>query len=127
MRSMPPHTIPDSLQSVFAAAGLRAARPDGAIDGDPTLPAEGFAAGVSPDPVLTDVAESDLPPEPALTDVSEPDEPDDAPIRLDAARAAEVEPELARTGPAAVRPRGPVASFAVHAFALLAFFDWPAA
>src|SRR5438552_17825961 len=102
------HTIPDSLQSVFAAAGLRAARPDGAVDGGPTLAAEGFGAEVPPDPVLTDAAASGL--------AAEPDEPDDQPIRLDAARAAEAELEPGRTGPAAVRPRGPVASFAVHAF-----------
>ena len=42
-------------------------------------------------------------------------EPEDEPVRLDTARAAEPGPDQVPAGAAAVRPRGPVASFAVHA------------
>ena len=121
------HIGPDSLQSVFAAAGIRAAWVDPAADEDPLLPEDGVAAETQPDPVLTDADASDLPPDPALDQTLEEAEPEDEPVRLDTARAAQPSPDPAPAGPVAVRPRGPVASFAVHAVALLAFFDWPAA
>lgn len=116
----------DSLQSVFAAAGIHAAWVTMPIDGDPALPAERVAAEAPPDPVLDETADLEPAPQPELDETPDPDEPPE-PDRLDPERAAEpVAAKRSGKGPAAVRPRGPVASFAVHAFALLAFFDWPA-
>jgi TonB family protein len=122
MRDLPPTTLPDSLRSVLAAAGIGVAPTEEPVVPDPE---DGVPIDVSPDPVLVETVDLDLAAEPALEAEEDPDEPDE-PVRLDAERAVEPAPELAPPGPAAVRPRGPVASFAVHAALLLAFFDWPA-
>jgi TonB family protein len=126
IRDLPRATVPDSLRSIFAAAGIRPVRADESDDGDPLLPDEELGAQTAADPMLTETVDFDLTPDPALTDTLEPDDTDE-PSRLDPERAAEQVPaRRTRAVAAAVRPRGPVASFAVHAFALLAFFDWPA-
>jgi TonB family protein len=120
---MPQDTLPDSLRSVLASAGIGVAWTEDPFVPDPPL-FDDSDPEAALEPVLTETAESDLPPEPMLTDMSEPDEPEEL-SRLDPARAAEIEPADAANPGAAVRPRGPVASFAVHAVVLLAFFDWP--
>ena len=119
---MPQTTLPDSLRSVLASAGYGPVPTE-----EPVVPeALDFAPDEAPpDPVLIEAADPDLPPEPALTDTSEP-EATDQQDRLDPSRADEPEPDAPANPNGAVRPRGPVASFAVHAVVLLAFFDWPA-
>ncbi|HEX3536993.1 MAG TPA: TonB family protein [Stellaceae bacterium] len=123
IRDLPPSTVPESLRSVLASAGYGPPPTDEPVVPD-TAPVGRDRA--PPDPVLEETADSDLTLGPELDETPDPDEPDE-PSRLDPERAAE--PSASKRsgkGAAAVRPRGPVASFAVHAFALLAFFDWPA-
>ena len=124
IRDLPPPALPDSLRSVLVGAGYGPAPTEEPVVPDP-LPDDALAALRPVEPVLAETAESEQAPEPALSDTADSDLPEET-ERLDPGRAAEeADP---RTNPgAAVRPRGPVASFAVHAVVLLAFFDWPAA
>ena len=121
MREMPPATLPDSLRSVLAAAGI-----GGAPTEEPVVPEPVAYVDIeAPDPVLAETADPDLPVEPALGDEADQDAPNE-PVRLDPERAVEPTPAACANPSGAVRPRGPVASFAVHAALLLAFFPWPA-
>lgn len=119
LRDLPPPAVPDSLRSVLAAAGYGTAPTE-----EPVVPEVLSApAEMSREPLLVETDDPDLPPEPEAGDEFEPEAEDEA-TRLDPARAADdgIEPPLKAA--AAVRPRGPVASVAVHAAMLVAIFDW---
>lgn len=124
IRDLPPPTLPDSLRSVLAGAGYGPPPTEEPVVPDPEFPAEALAAD-PPEPLLTETTDADLSPEPALDDADEAD-PEPGPDRLDPERAVEPEADPRTKPGGTVRPRGPVASFAVHAVVLLAFFDWPA-
>ena len=120
IRDLPPATVPDSLHSVLAGAGYGPPPTEDPVVPETTLLRREDA---TPEPVLTEAGDADLPPEPAVGDASDPEAADEA-DRLDPARSGMDDDEQPAPGAGAVRPRGPVASLAVHAVVLLAFFDW---